>query len=74
VVTALKRAEDGDGVIVRVFNTLDRATTGRVRLLEPWTRAELVDLKEERLRDAEQTNGSVRLKLRSNEIATVRFR
>jgi len=73
VVTALKRAEDGDGTVVRLYNTLDRATTGRVRLTQRWTRAQVVDMKEDELRAADVTDGWVQLKLRPNEIVTLRF-
>lgn len=74
VLSALKRAEDGDGVIVRVYNIFDAPTTGRLRLTERWTRAEMVDLKEDYLRDADVSDGWVQLSLRQNEIVTVRFR
>jgi mannosylglycerate hydrolase len=73
VVTAIKRPEQGDGAVVRLYNTLDRATAGRLRLTEPWQRAQVVDMKEDALGAAEVTGGSVRLKLRANEIATLRF-
>lgn len=73
VVTALKRAEDGRGAVVRLYNTLDRATTGRLRLAEPWSRAEVVDMKEDTLAPAAVHDGWVCLKLRRNEIVTLRF-
>jgi len=73
VVTALKRPERGEGAIVRVYNTLDRATTGRLGLTEPWQRAQVVDMKEDPLGAADTVTGSVRLKLRPNEIVTLRL-
>ncbi len=73
VVTALKRAEDGDGAVVRLYNTLDRRATGRLRLTEPWRRARIVDMKEDHLGPADVSNGPVRLSLRPNEIVTLRF-
>ncbi len=74
VVTALKRAEDGDGVVVRLYDTLDRPTAGRLRLTEHWQSAQIVDMKEDPLGPAEVAEGWVRLSLRPNEIVTVRFR
>jgi alpha-mannosidase len=73
VVTALKRSVEGEGRVVRVYNTLDRPATGRVRVTEEWSRAEVVDLKEDLLREAEVSDGYVRLDLKPNEIATLRF-
>ncbi|MEX0785301.1 MAG: glycosyl hydrolase-related protein [Dehalococcoidia bacterium] len=73
VVTALKRAEDGDGTVVRLYNTLDSPSGGRVRLAERWDRAQVVDMKEDALGPADVAGGWVRLNLRSNEIVTLRF-
>jgi alpha-mannosidase len=74
VVTALKRAEDGRGTIARLYNTLDRRATGRVRLTEHWRRCDVVDMKEDRLAAADVRHGKARLSLRPNEIVTLRFR
>ena len=73
VVTAAKRAENGDGAVVRVYNTLDRPTKGRLRLSEPWQEAQLVDMKEDPLGPAEIVDGGVHLDLRPNEIVTLQF-
>jgi alpha-mannosidase len=81
VVTALKRpdgrssgrAEDGEGAVVRLYNILDRETTGHVRLAEAWTRAEVVDMKEDFRADADVSDGHVHVSLRPNEIVTLRF-
>ncbi len=74
VVTALKRGEDGEGAVVRVYNTLNRASSGRISFGERWSRAEVIDMKEDVLRAADVADGSVRLKLRPNEILTLRFK
>jgi alpha-mannosidase len=73
VVTALKRAEDGEGAAVRLYNTLDRRATGRLRLTEPWRRARVVDMKEDDLSAADVSDGWAKLALRTNEIVTLRF-
>jgi alpha-mannosidase len=73
VVSALKRAEDGEGAVVRLYNTLDSSTHGRLRLTEPWSRAELADMKEEVLGPADAHDGWVEIRLRPNQIVTLRF-
>jgi alpha-mannosidase len=73
VVTALKRGENGQGAVVRVYNTFDRRTTGRLRLTEPWSAAHAVDLKEDAAGEADVSGGWLRLALRPNEIATFKF-
>lgn len=74
VLSALKEAEDGQGLIVRLYNIADRVVEGEVRLEEAWQVVERVNLNEEPLGLAEVRDGSVRLSLRPNEIATLRFR
>jgi alpha-mannosidase len=74
VVSALKEAEDGQGLIVRLYNIADQEAEGEVRLEQPWQAVERVNLNEEPLGPAEVRDGSVRLSLRPNEIATLRFR
>jgi mannosylglycerate hydrolase len=73
VVTAVKRPEQGEGTVVRLYNTLDRATSGKLRIAEPWQRARVVDMKEDDLSAADVAGGWVRLKLRANEIVTMRL-
>ena len=76
VVTALKRPEgverDGD-TILRLYNILNEPTTGRVRLSEPSTNIQIVDMKEETLGPANVRDGWVQLDLKPNEIVTLRF-
>ena len=79
VLSALKEAEDADarsgqGLIVRVYNIADGPAEGEVRLEQPWQSVERVNLNEEPLGPAEVRDGWVRLALRPNEIATLRFR
>jgi mannosylglycerate hydrolase len=73
IVSALKAAEDGGGVIVRVYNVSDGAVEGRLRLTAPHSGTQIVNLNEERLGDAETEDGWVLLSLRRNEIMTLRF-
>jgi alpha-mannosidase len=74
VLSALKEAEDGQGLIVRLYNTADGPAEGEVRLEAPWQAVERTNLNEEPQGPADVRDGSVRLSLRPNEIATLRFR
>jgi mannosylglycerate hydrolase len=74
VLSALRAAENGQGIIVRLYNIASQPTWGEVRLEEPYAAAEVVNLNEEPLDQAEVENGRVRLSLKPNEIITLRFR
>jgi alpha-mannosidase len=74
VLSALKEAEDGQGLIVRLHNIADGPAEGEVWLEEACQAVERVNLNEEPLGPAEVREGWVRLSLRPNEIATLRFR
>ena len=75
IVSALKRPEgvDQDGeTILRLYNILDVATEGRVRLTEPSSRVDVVDMKEELLGPATVDDGWAQLALKPNELVTLR--
>jgi alpha-mannosidase len=74
VLSGLKFAEDGDGIIVRLYNIDDRPVRARLRLNEPHDAAEFVNLNEERIAKAAEKDGWVSLALRRNEIVSLRFR
>jgi alpha-mannosidase len=77
VLSALKEAEDGQGLIVRLYNIAAEPVAGEVRLESAsggWQAVERVNLNEEPLGPAAVRDGSVRLSLQPNEIATLRFR
>jgi alpha-mannosidase len=74
VLSSLKVAEDGDGVVVRVYNTSGAPLRGRLRLLSAHAVAEVVDMNEEPLGPAEVDDGRVVLSARANEILNVKFR
>ncbi|MGD0115550.1 MAG: glycoside hydrolase family 38 C-terminal domain-containing protein [Dehalococcoidia bacterium] len=73
VVSAIKAAEDGSGMLVRVYNATDRAVRGRVRFVEPHGRVDVVNLNEEPMSDATVEDGWVRLRFRRNEVASLLF-
>lgn len=73
--TALKRAEAGDGVIIRFFNTLDRAVQGEV---QSWwgdsPRVFRANLNEEEQAELPQVNGVIRLEAGPKEIVTLKLK
>ena len=73
VLSALRATEDGQGIIARLCNITSQPTWGEVRLEEPYTAAEVVNLNEEPLGQAEVEDGRVRLSAKPNEITTLRF-
>jgi len=74
VVSAIKLAEEGNGLIVRVWNVAPVPAEARLRLNLPFSRAFLTDLNE---RSSEELNPDadnfVRLSLRPRQVQTVRF-
>ena len=62
------------GVVVRVYNIGSEPVEARVRLALPFARVERVDLNEEMPEAVDIEDGVVRLGLRSNEIASLRFK
>jgi alpha-mannosidase len=73
VLSTLKLAEDGDGVVARVYNIAPGPVEARIQLLFPFERVERVDLNEENPEAGDSEDGAVRLQLRPNEIATLKF-
>ena len=69
IVETLKPAEDGDGVILRMYESLGRATTTTLTTTLPHTRAVNTDLLERPLGDADLT----RLEFGPFEIVTLRL-
>jgi len=74
VVSALKRAEDGEGIVVRLYNVTSGPASGRVRLAEPFQGAEFVNMEEALLAEAPLEDGWVRLEARPNQVINLRFR
>ena len=74
VLSALKTADSGDGIVARVYNTADEAVSGSLRLLAPHPGAETVDLDEDPLGPAETDGDRVLLSVRPNQILSVKFR
>jgi alpha-mannosidase len=73
VLSSLKLAEDDDSLVLRTYNIAEGPIRARVRLIEPPTGVETVNLNEEEPQPTQLEHGSVSLPLRSNQIATLKF-
>jgi len=74
VLSAVKMAEEGSGVIVRLYNVGEGAVEGRVRPWRPFSRARLVNLNEEALSEAApDEDGWLNLRVGGKGIVSVRF-
>ncbi|HDI00653.1 MAG TPA: hypothetical protein ENF74_06695, partial [Firmicutes bacterium] len=72
---ALKRADDGNGLVVRLVETEGRKTVARLQLsFTEVSRAWLVNLVEEDIRPLEVSEGTVRVPIGPFGIATVRVK
>ena len=73
-VTAIKRAEDGDGVIVRLYNIFDTEAGTTVDLRPVSGPVQMTNLNEEPRADIPRLRGGVAVSGRPNEIVTLRWR
>lgn len=73
VFSACKPAEDGRGLIVRVFNPTEKETPVRIRLDRPIHRAEVCNLEETRERSLEVSTDTVDVWVRAGAILSVRL-
>jgi mannosylglycerate hydrolase len=73
-VSAIKRGEDGDGIIVRVYNIASADAETTVDMPPVPGAASRTNLNEEHLGDAERGADGVRVAARTNEIVTLRVR
>ncbi len=69
VVSAVKLAEDDDGVVARAYNIADEPIEAGIALSEALGRVSAVDLNEENAADVDASH----LALRPNEIVTLKF-
>lgn len=74
VITAVKRAEDGRGWIVRGYNPTQKARTITLRPWRPFPSAQRARMDETPIEDlAAAEDGSVTLLVRPNQVITLRF-
>lgn len=73
VLTAIKRAEEGDGLIVRGFNSTDATCEVTLEADLLWSKVTEVALDESLLRNLGKEGDSVRFVARPKQIVTLRF-
>jgi alpha-mannosidase len=73
VLSAMKLAEDGDGIIARVYNIADEPIEGSLVLDGAQGGVQRVDMNEQEPSRAKSKERRVILSLRPNEITTLRF-
>jgi alpha-mannosidase len=73
VVEAVKPAEDGRGVVVRLYEATGSATSVVLKTGWDWSRAELTDLLENPIQPLKGARGTVRIEFGPFEIQTVKL-
>ena len=71
ILSALKKAEDGDEVILRFFETIGEATVAELELFRVIKRAAVVDLLERELYELKVERNKLRLEVKPFEIVTL---
>ncbi|MHB1007563.1 MAG: alpha-mannosidase [Chloroflexota bacterium] len=74
VLSAVKDAEDGDGVIVRLYNPSTAHALARIETLWPLEGSEIVDLRERHVGDLQPEGSVIGLPIRAAQIVTIRLR
>ena len=72
-VSCLKKAEEGDAVVMRLFNPGQSTEEVTVQWCRDIQKAELLDLKEEVKEGLKAEGGSVKLTIPANKICTVKL-
>lgn len=74
VISAIKKPEDGDGLIVRGYNIANETIEASVVMWKNFSCAARVNLNEEEIAPIDLQNGrEVRIQVRAKEIVTIRF-
>ena len=74
VLAAIKKAEDKDGFIVRLWNKSDKDTTADIKVTLPITKAELLKMNEEKLSDIPQKDGKMSVNIKKHKIVTIKIK
>ena len=73
VISALKKAENDDGLIVRMYDAFDCKSTVKVKIPEGFSKAYLCDLLEREQSELAVTDGTVTLPVSNFEIVTLKL-
>ena len=73
LLSALKQSEDGEAVVLRIYNPTEKRTDGAITCAWPLRSAELITLEEEPVRELEIDEGTIKLRAESRKILTIRL-
>ncbi len=73
VITAVKKAEIGEGIIVRLYDAHDKRSKVTVTVPDGYTKAELCGLMEDAIETLTVKDGKVKIDLSNFEIITLKF-
>lgn len=73
VVETMKKAEDDDSVIVRLFEAYNQKTDAEIKVSFDFSKVYLCDLMEENLKELYSQNGCVKIPVKNFEIVTLKF-
>lgn len=73
IVEGVKRCENDDGLIVRLYEAYNAHSSARLTVAEDYSAAYLCDLSENIIRELELKDRSVTLNMKNFEIETVKF-
>ena len=74
VISAIKKAENGDELVVRFYNTSDRQITGKLSTFQQIEEAAMTNLLEETIEEIPASGDSVDLSVGKHQIVTLRLR
>ncbi len=73
IVSAIKGAEDGRGIILRCYETTGKSTTAKIEMFKPVSEALITNIIEEDIGELPIRNGTVELPISGYSIETVRL-
>lgn len=71
VLSAIKKSENSDGIIIRLYNSSNKDELVQIDLNNKFDKTFETNMNEERLRELEMVNGKVELKFPSKKILTI---
>jgi mannosylglycerate hydrolase len=73
ILSALKRSEDGEGLVLRLFNPTEKTLSGTVKTFRRIRAAHSVTLEEEPVRKLTPKGSSLRMKVPKKKIVTLKL-
>ncbi|KAA3618927.1 MAG: hypothetical protein DWQ05_06055 [Calditrichaeota bacterium] len=74
ILSALKQAEDGEGIVIRIFNPTEKDCAGKIRLFKEPIAAEIVNLEETFQAVLPVKNNIISVPCAAKKIVTVKFK